>query len=244
MSQTLGSEGRISAEYSAARLDNRMLSDQVASFLIREIMLGKLKHGQRINEAEIARHLGISRNPIREAVRRLEERGVLVSAPRRGTFVRTFTKKDIDDIFAFRLLVENFALENGLAAMTDAHLREITSYAVAMEDAARNNDEIALVENDLAFHLALCKLSDNHQTLHAFLNIQAELQLVITMAEQRFETLEEAATDHWPVVRALETRDLDKARTALREHIEDSWSRLADVYERHDAGSTPPPKPD
>ncbi|WP_334175028.1 GntR family transcriptional regulator [Pseudoxanthobacter sp.] len=244
MSRVFSVAPRAEAEYSAAKLDNRMLSDQVATFLIREIMFGKLRQGQRINEAELARHLGISRNPIREAVRRLEERGVLVSAPRRGTFVRSFSKKDIDDIFSFRLLVENFALEQGLARMSDIDLAEIAAYVGAMEQAARDNDEQALVEGDLAFHLRICKLSDNHQTLHAFLNIQAELQLLITMAEQRFESLEAAAADHWPVVEALATRELARATAALREHILDSWRRLAEAYERQENLISPRQKPD
>lgn len=230
---------RPEAEYSAAKLDTRMLSDQVGSFLIREIMLGNLRPGQRINEAELARHLGISRNPIREAVRRLEERGTLVSAPRRGTFVRTFTAKDIDDMFSFRLLVESFALEQGLARMTDADLAQITDLVRAMERAAVEKNELALVENDLAFHLRICRLSDNHQTLHAFLNIQAELLLLITMAERRFETQEEAAADHWPVVEALATRDLGRATDALQFHIRDSWRRLAGHLDPRDLSSSP-----
>lgn len=244
MTQPFVPDTRGQSEFGDARLDNRMLSDQVAAFLIREITFGSLRQGQRINEAELARHLGISRNPIREAVRRLEERGMLVSAPRRGTFVRSFTKKDIDDIFSFRLLVENFALEQGLPRMTDAALAEITGHAEAMDTAAVTGDEPALVEHDLAFHQCICNLSDNHQTRHAFQNIQAELQMLITMAEQRFETLEEAAADHWPVVAAIATRDLAQASAALRDHIKDSWRRLAEAYDRPDGAPPPIAKPD
>ena len=218
-------------EYSAASLDNRMLSDQVASFLINEIMFGKLRSGQRINEAELARHLGISRNPIREAVRRLEERGMLISAPRRGTFVRSFTKKDIDDIFSFRMVVEQFAVKQALPRMTDADLKEITGFVHLMEKAAADNNEPSLVENDLAFHACISKLSNNRQTLHAFMNIQAELQVLITMAERRFDTPQAAAADHWPVVEALASGVEARATTAMAEHINDSWRRLAEAYE-------------
>jgi DNA-binding GntR family transcriptional regulator len=219
------------AAFTAARLDNRMLSDQVVSFLTAEVMFGKLRPGQRVNEAELARHLGISRNPIREAIRRLEERGMLISAPRRGTFVRSYNKKDIDDIFSFRLIVENFALEQGLASLTDRSLHEITDYVHAMEKAAHENDEPGLVGNDLAFHKRICELSDNRQTLHAFLNIQSELQIFITMAERRFESLLAAATDHWPVIDALASRNVARAKAAMTEHINDSWRRLAEAFE-------------
>ena len=234
MSDNMRGKKQDEPEYSSAILDNRMLSDQVVAFLNRELVLGHMQQGQRINEAELACNLGISRNPIREAIRRLEERGLLVSSPRRGTFVRTFSRTDIDDIFSFRVVVESFAIEAALPHMDDADLDRIAGFVDAMVAAADADNEVSLVENDLAFHLEICKLSRNRQTLHAFMNIQAEVQMLITMAEQRFETLHAAAIDHWPVVEALRTRDVTKAVSAIREHIQDSWRRLAEEYERHD----------
>lgn len=213
-------------------IDNRMLSDQVSTFLVRELIFGRLQPGQRINEAELARQLGISRNPIREAIRRLEERGLLVAVPRKGTFVRTFLRNDIDEIFSFRVVVERFAVEQALPQMTDADINRIAGFVDAMVAAAKTNDEIALVENDLAFHLEICKLSKNRQTLHAFTNIQAEVQMLITIAERQFESQMAAAVDHWPVVEALRSRNPEKAMDAIRDHIRDSWRHLLEAYER------------
>ena len=163
---------------------------------------------------------------------------MLVSAPRRGTFVRSFTKKDIDDIFTFRLLIENFGLEQGLARMTDADLAGITAHAEAMDLGAVAGDVEALVKHDLAFHQSICNLSDNHQTQHAFQNIEAELQMLIIMAEKRFDTMEQAAADHWPVVEAIASRDLVRASAALHDHIMDSWRRLAEAFDRPDGTLT------
>lgn len=226
-------------DFSGATIDNRMLSDQVATFLFRELISGRLQPGQRINEAELARQLGISRNPIREAVRRLEERGLLISSPRRGTFVRSFSRSDIDDIFSFRRVVEAFAIEQALPRMSEDDLDRIAGFVDAMVAAADAGNEVALVENDLAFHLEICKLSANRQTLRAFVEIQAEVQMLITMAEQRFESLHAAAVDHWPVVEALRTRDIGKAVDAIHFHINDSWRRLAEEFDRAEAPSRP-----
>jgi DNA-binding GntR family transcriptional regulator len=213
-------------------IDHRMLSDQVSTLLVRELIFGRLQPGQRINEAELARQLGISRNPIREAIRRLEERGLLVAVPRKGTFVRTFLHSDIDEIFSFRIVVERFAMEQALPQMTDADIDRIAGFVDAMVAAANANDEIALVENDLAFHLEICRLSKNRQTLHAFTNIQAEVQMLITMAERQFESQMAAAVDHWPIVEALRTRNPQKAMDAIRDHIRDSWRHLLEAYDR------------
>ncbi|MFC3072070.1 GntR family transcriptional regulator [Shinella pollutisoli] len=220
------------AEEPSPIIDNRMLSDQVSTFLVRELIFGRLQPGQRINEAELARQLGISRNPIREAVRRLEERGLLVAVPRKGTFVRTFLLSDIDEIFSFRVVVERFAVEQALPQMSDADIDRIAGVVEAMVAAANANDEIGVVENDLSFHLEICRLSKNRQTLHAFTNIQAEVQMLITMAERQFESLMAAAVDHWPVVEALRSRDPAKAMDAITDHIRDSWRHLLEAYER------------
>jgi DNA-binding GntR family transcriptional regulator len=115
--------------------------------------------------------------------------------------------------------------------MTDDDLAEIVSFVHSMEKAAGEDNEASLVENDFAFHAQIAKLSNNRQTLHAFLNIQAELQVLITMAERRFETLHAAAADHWPVVEALASREVDRAAAAMTDHINDSWRRLAEAYE-------------
>lgn len=219
-------------------IDHRMLSDQVSTLLVRELIFGRLQPGQRINEAELARQLGISRNPIREAIRRLEERGLLVAVPRKGTFVRTFLHSDIDEIFSFRVVVERFAMEQALPQMTDADIDRIAGFVDSMVAAANANDEIALVENDLAFHLEICRLSKNRQTLHAFTNIQAEVQMLITMAERQFESQMAAAVDHWPVVEALRTRNPQKAMDAIRDHIRDSWRHLLEAYDREKTRSS------
>lgn len=114
--------------------------------------------------------------------------------------------------------------------MTDddhAGLKEIVQ---RMADAANAGHEMELVEADIAFHQRVCELSGNSQTLRAFMNIRAEVQMSITLVEHRFESLEAAAVDHWPIVEAIATRDVKKAVKALEEHIQDSWQRISAAY--------------
>lgn len=214
-------------------IDSRMLSDQVAEHLFRELVSGWLRGGQRINEAELARTLGISRNPIREAIRKLEERGLLVSSPRRGTFVRSFTKQDIEDVFSFRTMVEDFAVRQALKRMTPADVDGLRKMADGMVQAANAGKEMELVQKDIGFHQRICELSGNSQTLRAFNNLHAEVQIFITLVEHRFESLEAAAVDHYPVVDAIASGDSDWAAKALRDHIQDSWRRIAAAYCDH-----------
>jgi len=210
----------------AAIIDNRMLPDQVATILVRGVLFGRLQPGQRINEAELARTLGISRNPIREAIRRLEERGLLVAVPRKGTFVRTLRKEDIDDLFSFRKLIERYAMEQAIRHITPADVDRLSNHVQTMVDAAKSGDERTLVELDLAFHQEFCKLSRSPLTLRTFNNMQAEVQLLITMSERKFESLIAAASDHWLIIEAIRTGEPDKAINAISDHIDVAWAHL------------------
>ena len=213
-------------------ITTHMLSDQVVDFLMRELVSGRIRQGDRINEAELARRLGISRNPIREAVKRLEERGLLVSVPRRGTFVRSFSRRDIDDLFSFRIAIESFALEQALGQLTTPLIDDLAGFVTEMEEAAEDGDEARLTALDIAFHHRLCELSGNRQTLHAFSQIQSEVQMLIALVDYGYDTLTAAAADHWPVVEALRKGEPAGAQTALTEHIRDAWSRIAREYDR------------
>ena len=101
----------------ATTLDRNSLVDQVENFLFKQLVAGRLQQGERINEAELARILGISRNPIREAVRKLEERGLLISIPHKGNVVRHFELDDVNDIFTFRICIESAAIRAALPRM-------------------------------------------------------------------------------------------------------------------------------
>ncbi len=222
----------------ATTLDRNSLVDQVENFLFKQLVSGRLQQGERINEAELARSLGISRNPIREAVRKLEERGLLIAIPHKGNFVRHFELEDVNDIFTFRICIESAAIRAALPRMSDADLEAVAGIVDAMVAAAEAGDERGLVENDIAFHQRICELSGSRHIARAFGDIYAEVRMLITLVEHRFESLHAAAIDHWPVVEALKTRDPDKAIAAMVTHIEDPWQRIVKAYEKKSPAKT------
>ncbi|WP_459733798.1 GntR family transcriptional regulator [Pseudomonas sp. MHK4] len=222
--------GSESGSFPAPVVDSKSLSEQVTEYLYKLLVSGQLKGGQRVNEAELARTLKISRNPIREAIRKLEERGLLISSPRRGTFVRSFSESDIQDIFSFRMALEEFAVRQAFPHLTDEDIESLAVIAGQMEAAAKAGREMDLVERDIAFHQRICELSRNTQTIRAFSNIYAEIQISISLVEHRFESLEDAAIDHWPIVEAFRSKDEQKIIEALRFHIGDSWKRIKEAY--------------
>lgn len=218
------------SESATGLLESPMLSEQVASHLFRQLINGELRGGQRINEAELSRHFGISRNPIREAIRKLEERGLLISSPRRGTFVRSFSKKDVEDYFSFRIAIESFAVRQAIPKLTDANIEELRSIINLMSAAAAAGREMEVVSTDVGFHQRICELSGNGQTVRAFSNIQAEIQMSISCIDRRYESMEEAVAQHWPVLEALASRVTERAVNEIVAHIQGSWNRIEATY--------------
>lgn len=209
-------------------LDNGTLSAQAEQYILRSIFNGRLRQGERINETELATELGISRNPLREALRVLSQQGVIVIIPRRGAFVRKLSRSYIDELFSFRRVVEGFAIQLAVETVTDEGIKQLEGIVKAMEAAADRGDEAALVENDFRFHVAICELSGNEHVQRAVLQIRAEVQMAISMAKQRFETLHDAAADHWPIVEAMRSKDGQSAVKAIEHHINDAWGRLTE----------------
>lgn len=214
-------------------LDNGTLSAQVEQHILRSIFDGRLKQGERINETALASELGISRNPIREALRVLSQQGVIVIIPRRGAFVRELSRSYIDELFSFRRVVEGFAIQLAVKTVTDEGIKQLEDIFRAMEAAAERGDEAALVENDFRFHVAICELSGNEHAQRAVLQIRAEVQMAISMAKQRFETLHDAAADHWPIIEAMRSKDEQSAVKAVQYHIDDAWGRLTEELDMH-----------
>jgi DNA-binding GntR family transcriptional regulator len=226
---------RSAKSFAAQRLtETPSLSDQVRNFLLESLTSGHLRPGGRINEAELARVLGISRNPIREAVSGLAQRGFLVSAPRRGHFMRRFSPGDVNDVFSFRICVESFAIRQALPLMTQNDhkgLRNIVERMIAAAQAGRLTD---LRQEDINLHRRICELSRNRQTLHAHEGIDTEVQMLIASVDLAHETPMESALAHMPIVEAMATGDVAGSIDAMEHHLKITWARVLKVYD--DAG--------
>lgn len=207
------------------------LADQVRNLLLEGVTAGHLKPGGRINEAELARRLGISRNPIREAISGLAQKGFLVAVPRRGHFMRSFSREDLDDIFSFRICVESFAIRQGMGRMGAKDVAGLEAIVERMLVAAEASDLAALQEADVAFHRTVCELSGNRQTVRAHQGIETELRMLIAYVDLEHETPMQSALVHVPVLDAIAGGNVEKAVAAMERHIRATWDNVIEIYE-------------
>ena len=137
------------------------LGIQVAEALTRAILEGAYKGGDQLLELELQDHFGVSRSPLREAFRELEKKGLVEIIPRRGTFVKRITKRDIEENFPIRAALEGLAAQLALANMTEEALALMAEELSKMERAAKTGDTQAYYTHHLSFHELFIELSEN-----------------------------------------------------------------------------------
>lgn len=223
----------------------RLLVDTVTREISQIILEGELKPGDKLNEVEIARRLGVSRGPVREAVRQLQEAGLLESEPFRGSFVRTLSQKQVADIYALRSLLESTAVAEAIRLATSADLDAIERALHETETAALANAKGRMIEADVAFHTAICRAGHNERITDTFTKLAAELRLVHLLMNPEPARLRAAARSHAAILEDIRLRGLDRAVSAVRRHINDERDEVLQYLGPHgDSVSLPAAEPD
>lgn len=216
----------------------------VETELTRAIVEGHLPPGSRIVEADIARRMGISRAPVREAARRLERQGVLVSRPRHGFAVRTISVQEIDDLYEVRLSIELTSIELACRRADDAGLARVKALVDTMVREAATQAQDERITSDLELHTLICELSGNAHLRRIYQNTQTELRMIIALIDAVYHDPATVASLHYPIVDALMKRDAEAAKAAMRVHLEDAWQNVRALFvKQHGAAPAFPAAP-
>lgn len=202
-------------------LDREGLVQRVARLLSKAIVTGQLPPGKRLSESVVARQLGVSRAPVREAARLLENSGLVTYAPNRGFFVRSITARELEDLYELRLVVEEAAvrrlIRNGSERAAPALARQIDEMRRVAEPGF---DLVTQVEADMEFHRLLCAGSGNPKFLAVFDQIAAESALTIMLIGRLYDDPRGLAETHVPILDALLSASEADAVEAIRHHID------------------------
>ena len=201
------------------------LREQVADQIRTAIIEGRLRPGDHIVEAALTEQLGVSRTPVREALILLEREGLVVSAPNRGCFVRSFAEADIDAIFSMRTTLENFAGELIIDRLTQDDYDYMRD-SIALQHAAiaeRNFKNVRSI--DMAFHRHLVQRSQHPLLIRSWTEIVAQIAALLYVRADAGEYDEyRAIRDHELIYDAYARRDL----AVLKEHNRQINARVAD----------------
>jgi len=210
----------------ARALSRSVLADQVKERILEAILSGDYPPDSRIVETQVARELGTSQAPVREALRGLEAIGVVEIAPFRGARVRRPTRREILEAYAVRSALEALAARLAVPRMTDADLVELAGYLEAMRAAAREDDGPGVAEADARFHGRIVDLADNGTLARVWGSLEpfsrTYLTLVVPGADPQW-----SADLHGPIVAALERRDSEAVVDALERHFDEVRDNMA-----------------
>jgi len=195
------------------------LRDVVFNTLRGAIIKGELKPGERLLEIKLAEQLGVSRTPLREAIRKLELEGLVVMVPRHGATVAGITKKHLMDVLDIRRALEELAIELACERTTAVQLAEIRSIEKSLKDARSSEDFFALSDLDERFHEAIYAATNNPRLIQMLANLREQMYRYRLEYIKATDKRQKLVSEHNRIVKALETKDAELGRKAIRDHI-------------------------
>ena len=196
------------------------LRDVVFQTLRQAILKGELQPGERLMEIKLAETLGVSRTPIREAIRKLELEGLVVMVPRKGAAVANISEKDTKDVLEVRRTLEMFAVEVACDRITAEQLVQLKDAAKAFEASKGSMDLIRIAETDMQFHEIIYEATHNERLVQMLNNLREN------MYRYRIEYLKDSnyydslVGEHREILSAIENGDKETARMCMRNHID------------------------
>jgi DNA-binding GntR family transcriptional regulator len=209
------------------------LAEDVADRVREEILSGRLEPGERLVEARIAAQLGISRGPVREALKLLRAEGLVDERPHHGTYVTRLSARDVRDLYDLRAAIESAAARLVALRRTDADLRSMRRLFEQLVAAADSGDIAAISSADLAFHDTLCRVSGNRRIHRVFDRHVPLLRSLIRLDGVIYASYTDIASEHEPLLLALESGDPDAAAERFRGHVERARDLVVDYIERN-----------
>jgi DNA-binding GntR family transcriptional regulator len=215
---------------SQGALESLSLVQLAANAIRRMILGGELAEGERLIEERLTEQLGISRPPLREALRVLEQEGLIVTRPRRGSMVATLTDQDVFEILTLRSALERLAIELGVPAHDPVRLQAARDALVEMERCAAAQDRGSLVQAGYRFHSSLVALAGHRRLEEAYASVQQQLLLCMArnlyVREHFHEDLAEHVRRHRFLLELVEAGDPAAVLAELAVHGERSFSEL------------------
>lgn len=199
----------------------------IARQLRRAIGEGDLVPGQQLNEAELSRRLGVSRGPLREAMQRLTQEGLLVSIRNRGVFVIEVTDDDVRDMYLARTAVERAAATRAIQVDAGHAGERLLEVVRTMTAAVAQGDTDALTEADVEFHALLVALAGSPRLSRMHTTLMVETRMCITALESRYSSHSFRLDEHREIAEAIGRSDAERADRLLLDHMEDAIGRLS-----------------
>ena len=201
---------------------DRSLRGRVFRRLREDILNGVYKNHEELREVTIGEELGVSRTPVREALRQLELEGLVTIIPNKGAYVTAITRKDVKDIYKIRSQLEGLCAKWATKYITDAQVEELEEVILLSEFHLHKkgaNQIEQMSEMDGKFHKILYEASNSRILEHVLTDFHKYVQLARTMSIEAPKRAEKSIEEHREILEAIKAKDAKKAEQLANEHI-------------------------
>lgn len=210
------------------------LRDVVFNTLREAILKGDLKPGERLMELQLASKLGVSRTPIREAIRMLEQEGLAVTVPRKGAEVAKMTLKDMEDVLEIRDTLDELAARVACSRISEEQLERLKQIKKQFEDSLQTKDVKKIAQADVNFHDVIYEATGNPKLVNLLNNLREQIY------RYRIEYLKDASSyptlikEHEAILEALQSRDEEKVTCAMHEHVRNQATAVKNIIQQQE----------
>lgn len=195
------------------------LRDVVFNTLREAILKGDLKPGERLMELQLAAQLGVSRTPIREAIRMLEQEGLAVTVPRKGAEVAKMTLKGMEDVLEIREALDILACQLACERITEEQLVLLKEKKKAFEKSLKTGNVKEIAETDVAFHDVIYDATGNQKLVNMLNNLREQIYRYRVEYLKREENYPKLIKEHNEIYTSLANRSKKDATDSIREHV-------------------------
>lgn len=196
------------------------LRDVVFNTLRQAILKGELEPGERLMEIQLAERLGVSRTPIREAIRKLELEGLVLMIPRKGAEVAKISEKSVRDVLEVRRSLEELAVELACQRMDEEDIKKLEEAQAAFAEAITSGDAMAIAESDEHYHDVIYQGTKNDRLVQILYNLREQMyryRLEYIKDEDKRQIL---VLEHDKILKNLKSRHVSEAKDTIRAHID------------------------
>ena len=205
------------------------LRDVVFNTLRQAILRGELKPGERLMEIQLANKLGVSRTPIREALRKLELEGLVNMVPRKGAEVADITEKSLRDVLEVRKALEELSVQLACEKITEEEIEELKRVAERFKDTLNDQDVTKIAEADVAFHDVIYTATDNQKLILLLNNLREQMYRYRVEYLKKEEAYPQLIAEHEELIDNISKRNKEEATRIMCEHIDNQVANVINV---------------
>ena len=204
----------------------RTLKANVTDLIREAIIKGDLPANSVLNQAQIAEQLGTSRGPVREALGRLEQEGLIKNVPYKGVVITSLTPRYVKELYSLRGALETFAVSRAIENLNDTYLEKLEQIIKDMNEAATVKDEDSLGTIDLIFHETIVEMAQHDLLKKTWTTLEIGLKRCLHERHKIYPSLDQVVGSHPAIVDAMRARDSETAMQLMAEHIQDAGEKL------------------